>query len=80
MTPVARGSPREEALKGGAWRGGEELEDWKQVYLYGGAPSGSRASSKGLRQRKSAAVRGSSAVANSTMMKGVLGEGTPADY
>lgn len=45
------------------------MEDWKEVYLYGG---GASSSSKGLRKRNK--------VASGSMMKGVLGEGPEVEY
>lgn len=72
---------RKAAVEGGAWRGGEGLQEWKEVYLYGGSSGAERASSKGIRQRKSAtAGRHNPVVANSSMMKGVLGEGPEVEY
>lgn len=61
---------RAAATKGDAWGGGEALDEWKEVYLFGGGVS-----SNGLRKRKKAAP-----VANGNMMKGVLGEGPEVEY
>ncbi|CAN0159833.1 unnamed protein product [Ectocarpus sp. 12 AP-2014] len=60
---------RAAATEGDAWRGGQAMEDWKEVYLYGG---GATSSSKGLRKRNK--------VASGSMMKGVLGEGPEVEY
>eukprot|EP00752_Nemacystus_decipiens_P001874 g1805.t1 len=61
---------RAAATVGDAWRGGEALGEWKEVYLFGGGMS-----SGGVRKRKKA-----SPVANGNMMKGVLGEGPEVEY
>ncbi len=68
---------RAAATEGDAWSGGEALDEWKQVYLYGG---GGSSSSNGLRKRNKAAGRGSPLMANGNMMKGVLGEGPEVEY
>lgn len=77
--PLARGGTqpsvllllhRAAATEGDAWGGGDALDEWKEVYLFGGGVA-----SNGLRKRKKA-----SPVANGKMMKGVLGEGPEVEY
>ena len=51
------------------------MEEWKEVYLYGGGG----ASAKGLRKRKTSG-RASPVMANGSMMKGVLGAGPEVEY
>eukprot|EP00903_Cladosiphon_okamuranus_P008087 g7797.t1 len=62
---------RAAATEGDAWGGGDALQEWKEVYLFGGGAS----SSNGIRKRKKAPP-----VANGDMMKGVLGEGPEVEY
>lgn len=69
---------RAAATEGDTWVGGEAMEEWKEVYLYGGGGRGS--SSNGLRKRGKGASRGSPIMANGSMMKGVLGEGPEVEY